>query len=843
MTFYSLLLFAAILSAPQLTHGQTDQSGLQAVIPDSLVDCYRNSTLLTRENLPPMTLNTLLAIIRKLETLPGTFLDMRTLSTQIMTSYRLDGIERNPDIAPSPYVVPYGPSGNQFYRYKILMDGLIPSSGNTFPDTALRTEEKCALHLMLSSSVDRNERGDESVTCNQLTNYVRPNYVRPNVWNSRIPRDTRTYQEEVEILAGHHKEQQMSSRWLGGAYNGLSCPLETGVVKTRFGAVKFGLIVGGIAAGLQSQSVSRRNLILVAKANSLRGTNYKFPRLYGVSDNNPNISNIWAATLSGEIGEVALLQGPLSSSQMRIGLNGGWNDSVLPRYYFLQEDNKDALTDTDIRGAVDGLMLGVNAQSWNSLVGGGGRLKLSQLIDMFYSERGVLNTNIRACQRVSLFQSMFSVDDIMQQSFAFSGVLELELPSAVNVDNTGLQNFNSAAVQKFTTYFSSMVDNQCSFGSTSYTGGQSPGTVSNIVSPAVHLYLVIDYTYDYLDAIRIASQLAEKLEVSRFTGNISIINAKDASVAVNSTNDVLQMYANFTRNNYYMSSQRGFDLARIVRDVGDMLRLRLDWDKQLNTPGGPASVVLIVPSTSATVNDNDKNYIYNRLADLRNSVPDARWMFLNPGSKDKFASYVQDSSKDILTLTLTDIPTSVDAVVARLKQVPRRLINPTCMSFYGSGTSTSNLVLRTYIEPVGGVQYYRIHPNYFYGTSSGTIRISSSTGRTLNICQSRVNVLPGNNSQSDICRQITSDAYQITINGACSGTNIAGCSPIYFSVAVVPTTSSAINSCTDDNCRYPDNIQVDIRQDGLTCASGVSGLIGGSTLVMVLLAILTNHLT
>lgn len=43
-------------------------------------------------------------------------------------------------------------------------------------------------------------------------------------------------------------------------------------------------------------------------------------------------------------------------------------------------------------------------------------------------------------------------------------------------------------------------------------------------------------------------------------------------------------------------------------------------------------------------------------------------MFLNPGSKDKFASYVQDSSKDILTLTLTDIPTSVDSVVARLKQ-------------------------------------------------------------------------------------------------------------------------------------------------------------------------------
>lgn len=58
--------------------------------------------------------------------------------------------------------------------------------------------------------------------------------------------------------------------------------------------------------------------------------------------------------ITGEVAEIALLQGPLSNNQMRVGLNGGWNDSVLPRYYFLQEDNKDALTDTDIRGSVDG---------------------------------------------------------------------------------------------------------------------------------------------------------------------------------------------------------------------------------------------------------------------------------------------------------------------------------------------------------------------------------------------------------------------------------------------------------------------------------------------------------
>lgn len=67
----------------------------------------------------------------------------------------------------------------------------------------------------------------------------------------------------------------------------------------RYGAVKFGLVLGGISAGLQSQSVSRRNLMLVAKANSIRGRQFRLPRLYSNDTSNMNISNIWAASLSG----------------------------------------------------------------------------------------------------------------------------------------------------------------------------------------------------------------------------------------------------------------------------------------------------------------------------------------------------------------------------------------------------------------------------------------------------------------------------------------------------------------------------------------------------------------
>lgn len=55
--------------------------------------------------------------------------------------------------------------------------------------------------------------------------------------------------------------------------------------------------------------------------------------------------------------------------------------------------------------------------------------------------------------------------------------------------------------------------------------------------------------------------------------------------------------------------------------------------------------------------------------------------------------------------------------------VPRRIINPTCTSNFSSGTTTTDLVLTAYIEPVGGVQYYRVHPKYFYATSGGSITV------------------------------------------------------------------------------------------------------------------------
>lgn len=80
-------------------------------------------------------------------------------------------------------------------------------------------------------------------------------------------------------------------------------------------------------------------------------------------------------------------------------------------------------------------------------------------------------------------------------------------------------------------------------------------------------------------------------------------------------------------------------------------------------------------------------------------------------------------------------------------------------------------------------------------------QITSTSGKTLNICQSRTNPLPGNNTQSsstpgDSCKQITSDTYEIPLNYPCGDTQLIYCAPFYFSIAVVPSTSSSLSYCT-----------------------------------------------
>lgn len=82
--------------------------------------------------------------------------------------------------------------------------------------------------------------------------------------------------------------------------------------------------------------------------------------------------------------ELALRQGPVvGSGAFNIGSAGGWNSSQAPKWYFLNQASDHEMTDAEIRGGLDGLILATNIQAFVSKASS---MKLSQLLDMYYSQ-------------------------------------------------------------------------------------------------------------------------------------------------------------------------------------------------------------------------------------------------------------------------------------------------------------------------------------------------------------------------------------------------------------------------------------------------------------------------
>lgn len=103
--------------------------------------------------------------------------------------------------------------------------------------------------------------------------------------------------------------------------------------------------------------------------------------------------------LIGDLAEVALIQGP-RNEKLSVGVNGNWNSSAVPHWYFLSSNDKLEFTTAEIRGGLDGLIIANKIESLYSQIPS---LKLSQILDMYYSNHGLVDPSIKACNRRTLF--------------------------------------------------------------------------------------------------------------------------------------------------------------------------------------------------------------------------------------------------------------------------------------------------------------------------------------------------------------------------------------------------------------------------------------------------------
>lgn len=79
-------------------------------------------------------------------------------------------------------------------------------------------------------------------------------------------------------------------------------------------------------------------------------------------------------------------------------------------------------------------------------------LKISQLLDLYYSPRGVFDTSLRACNRKLLQTDYAPTETLKAQTIAFNSLLDNEARLAATMTSQDLVAVGDASVEAFLNY-------------------------------------------------------------------------------------------------------------------------------------------------------------------------------------------------------------------------------------------------------------------------------------------------------------------------------------------------------------------------------------------------------
>ncbi|PNF34286.1 hypothetical protein B7P43_G16547 [Cryptotermes secundus] len=626
---------------------------------------------------------------------------------------------------------------------------------------------------MLSSAVEPWERADEDEVCsNNFNGFVTggssnsfsrdPDYPKANLQSSQVSR----------------------------------CPIEDGVVHTsRWGTVSPGTVLAAIAAALEPQQVQISLLLNEPVQTNDTDKLEKFER-YRQMTLLAQLHNTWAATLAGDLAEVAVYQGPRLKGDLYLGPGGTWNDTKIPRVHYMDQRNGGfwQMTDAEARGGIDGLILSGAVQSWKEQLS---RLRLSQLLEMYYSDRGVnFDTQYRACERQARLAEIRETSDLLLiQTINFARVLSYKSPEAVQISDEKLEEFSSKALQAYNSHLSSLL-------SALHCNDPLP-------FPRVHLDVILDGTWTTYEAMQVLAYLAQEADVSYYGSSMAVMNGEDATWILRETHNASDLFSlrNNTENSSDVTWPRSLNLKLSLATFSSYLAERLAEQRRRNVIGGPSHVILVLGYT-ATISDRDHRESVQIISRFKQQNPDVRFVFLASNINHlrfKELSTIDPSYPDV-TIALPDskVETVVTKIIEIITTIPGRITGGYCD---GSSTETRRNGFEGYVT-AGFPLTYRIHPLYLEHSGDVTLTFQGSGHGNLRACVSR-----DRGSTGTDCSEVKNlEEMALKISSPCA--NYAyQCPPVYLTITVTNT----LTRCTEDDCRYPDQVRFLLHQEGLRC--------------------------
>nr|CAD7455201.1 unnamed protein product [Timema tahoe] len=578
-----------------------------------------------------------------------------------------------------------------------------------------KKQVKCALHFMLSSSVDLWERGDEDKVCPHEVNSSHHQLAIPTSVN---PLSTQRYESDTS-----------------------RCPIEDGIVRTsRWGQVSPGQVLAGIATKLEVQSVEMSKL---ARPSNGALRTEAFQRL----STSKVVTNYWAATLAGDLAEMVTYQG---------------------------------------------LIIGSQINYWTGLMQ---RLRLSQILEMYYSEHGVnFDQNIKACNRKENFQNLVNSSSLLTETTNFAQVLSF-VTKSVFISDSKLREYSEDAIKAYEEYLPN-VWNKMSCATTHSS------------RPRVHLSVIVDGTWTQQEGIRLITYLAEQMDVSYYGSSINLVNGRDGSWILNVTQNVTEIFEQNLLISPNITWPTGLYLPLSLQTVKIHVGDKAVEEESKSSIGGVADVVLIL-AYSSTISNDDMSRAKVVLQDFKTQspsedktsffrawkvviVPSLDWQlgaqpipdvkmiyvtsFVNSGMFKELLNLDQQNVDISINVSSSDSDSVVPTVLDALSQVPGYVMGAPCSN---KGDQPE---FEDYVTP-GIISSYRIHPAFLDNVQTSTFEFQSNDYGQLSVCLS----CNADNSTSFNCTTVQgNDVAELSVTKPCLHTNGEN-GPLFIVVNVTKT--------------------------------------------------------
>ncbi|XP_030756010.1 uncharacterized protein LOC115882230 [Sitophilus oryzae] len=734
-------------------------------IPEELQGCYRRNFTITAR--PPLTVPLLVELIRKIEIDPKYTMNTRMLSSWMMRKVVYDGIRKSPGLNIDENIaLPYAATLNKFHKFKVINDYLLDGTSRINSQDFLTLDELCFLHKLVSNSIDPFENGEDlSVTCqdNSFSN------------------------------------MQFAS---DGSDAQSACPLKLGNVKTNWGSISVSHLIAGVATGLQQNQVTFQRIIDAIHTNT-GATNISSALLSDANDVNHEVDNVLFATIVGDLGEVVLSQ---ATENPIIGNQGYWNDTLLPRAFYLRSRQWD-LTQAEILAGIDAAIIGKTVQHLVNILDS---TRLSQIIDMYYSSRGIpYQFDFKVSNRSNSLEFILTSKSLEDQIYGATILLrEIRALYPLTLTPDYIRQLSTSISQVYTNASRSIAN---SFDQIEYVGGIQ-------LKANLEVIVILDNTFAPYETQRMLYSLAELIDLSYYGSSIGIINGQNGNWIVNVTREYFQMFQSFEQMDQASTWPRTLSLSRSLESVINYYQNKTNIDCSARVIW-PVAQAVVVFNNDGRITDNDGAPSRRLIQTIKDSYPQTHMLYMSEDRNSFFKDLLVEDDDSIINPSADALSTAKE-ISSKLSVLPAGLIKFYC--------NYADVRFEKYLTP-GVENRFEIHREYIKRGAVTTKFLNKDYG-DLAVCffASRTSA-PTNKS----CQSLTVNG-EISFNSRSLCTTESACDVQY-----TLTSNNSQVKCAESDCRYPDQVLVIITY---SYTSGSSGLGSGFFLSvsLILVAWLTN---